>query len=93
MLSQSVCYTEVLKGTVSNRLNSAANRVLSHADLCIVLCYVHCIFCEPACSHTYTQQCELVLRIRADDPTAELPLGSKYGANIDEVIYTLHIMN
>jgi hypothetical protein len=29
-----------------------------------------------------------VLRIRADDPTAELPLGSKYGANIDEVYTT-----
>ncbi|KAG5190941.1 hypothetical protein JKP88DRAFT_251889 [Tribonema minus] len=33
----------------------------------------------------YYHGCELVLRIRADDPTAMLPLGSKYGANIEEV--------
>jgi hypothetical protein len=39
----------------------------------------------------HTKQCELVLRIRADDPTAELPLGSKYGANIDEVGNTYSI--
>ena len=35
----------------------------------------------------YYHSCELVLRIRADDPTAELPLGSKYGANMEEVCW------
>lgn len=30
-------------------------------------------------------KCGVVLRIRADDPTALLPLGTKYGATMDEV--------
>lgn len=37
----------------------------------------------------YYKACELVLRIRADDPTAIMPLGSKYGANMDEVTHLL----